>query len=262
MTVRDALSGAGFARSDAEVLLARILQKDRSWLLGHPEYALKEEERERWTAWSTRRRTHEPVAYILGEWEFYGRPFSIDRRALIPRPATEGIIRHALAFLDQPRDATEEVDEKIVVVTRVFQSIKPRVTVDVGTGSGCIAVTFALEKPDVRVVATDVSAEALSLAQENAIKHGVVDRVEFRQGDCLDPIMDLQEPFLLVSNPPYIPQGRVLMKDVADFEPHTALFGGDDGARIVRKIWQQAKSHTFCTGVVMECGVEHAILLA
>ncbi len=214
---------------------------------------------EQWTLfmqWVERRRRHEPVAYITGEQEFYGRLFAVDRRVLIPRPATEGIVRRALQFLRDGLEAEDDVDEGIIVTAKKLkvESEKWKVStlVDVGTGSGCIAVTLALELPQMRVIATDISKDALDVAKINARRHAVFDRMTFKEGSGLDPVLDLTEPFLLVSNPPYIPSGNDLMKDVKDFEPHVALFGGTDGDRISDVIIKQAQEHPFCVGWIME----------
>lgn len=262
MQLAEAIAGASFPRSDAEVLLARILGRDRSWILAHPEYTLTKPEWMLWSNWSQRRRTHEPVAYILGEQEFYGRPFTVDSRVLIPRPSTEGIVRGALSFLTQPEEKEERVDDGIVVITRTFNkptsaaaaSDSPRLMIDIGTGCGCIPVTLAQEQPELRFIATDISSDALTIAEENAKRHNVGRHIEFRQGNLLEPIADVQESFLLLSNPPYIPRGRKLMRDVIDFEPHVALFGGDDGNALAHAIMTAAQQHPYCLGLVLECG--------
>ncbi len=260
MQVRGALTGSGLARADAEVLLARALRRDRAWLLAHDDYALTPDEWTRYGEWVQRRRKDEPVAYITGAQEFYGRPFLVDRRVLVPRPSTEGLVQAALAFLRDGKDTTQEVDEGIIITARRTTLPFHDVTLlaDVGTGSGCAAITLALERPDLRVIATDVSAEALEVAAENAKRLGVSDRVNFRQGDGAKPLLDIAEPFVLVTNPPYIPSGRTLMRDVVDHEPHVALFGGPDGTDLILRLRRDAAAHPFCLGVVMECGTEQA----
>ncbi len=255
MNVSSALSGSNLPAADAEVLLSRILNHDRSWLLAHGDEELRAESWSAFTQWVDRRRKHEPVAYIIGEQEFYGRPFTVDKRVLIPRPATEGVVRSALSMLSGGGDSREVVDEGIVVTAkRIEKSEKRKVTtvVDIGTGSGCIAITLAQERPDLRIIATDISQDALEVAKINARRHGVMDRITFKQGSGLDPVQDLKEPFLLVSNPPYIPSGNDLMRDVKDFEPHVALFGGSDGNGIAQMLIKATQDHPFCTGWVME----------
>ena len=262
MTIKDALQGSGLPSAESEVLLSRILRKDRSWLLSHGEEVLSAEQWKTFTAWVERRRRHEPVAYIVGEQEFYGRPFAVDRRVLIPRPATEGVVRRALQFLEDREDPVDDVDEGITVVAKELRimNYESRIftVVDVGTGSGCIAITLALERPDLKIIATDISPDALDVARRNAVRHGVAERIEFREGSGLDPMKDLTEHFLLVSNPPYIPSGNDLMSDVKDFEPHVALFGGPGGHDVVQMLQHQAKDHPSCIGWVMEYGTVSA----
>lgn len=254
MTIKDALQGSGLPSADAEVLLSRILGQDRSWLIAHVEAELSAEFWSAFTQWVERRRKHEPVAYIIGEQEFYGRQFTVDKRVLIPRPATEGIVRRALQFLQDGLDAVDDVDEGIVVVSKELRIMNKelRIVVDVGTGSGCLAITLALERPDLKIIATDISPDALEVAKINAKRHHVEGRVEFREGSGLEPVQDLTEPFLLVSNPPYIPSGNDLMRDVKDFEPHVALFGGKTGNEIAWDLQKATEAHPFCIGYVME----------
>jgi len=254
MNVKDALRGSGLASADAEVLLSRILGRDRAWLLTHDHDALKPKHWSQFMQWIERRRKHEPVAYIIGEQEFYGRLFTVDRRVLIPRPATEGVVRRALQFLEDGKDAIDQVDSGIVVVAKELgmRNYELRTIVDVGTGSGCIAITLALERPDLKIIATDISADALDVARMNAERHGVEKRITFKEGRGLEPVMDLEEPFLLVSNPPYIPSGNDMMKDVRDFEPHVALFGGGCGDEVRHQLKKEADAHPSCIGWVME----------
>lgn len=256
MTIKDALRGSGLPSADAEVLLSRMLGKDRTWLLGHASDELSGEDWTRFMQWVERRRRHEPVAYIIGEQEFYGRPFTVDRRVLIPRPATEGVVRRALQFLEDRQDAVDDVDVGIIVTAEELRitndELRIPVIVDIGTGSGCIAITLALERPDLHIIATDVSSGALDVAKINAKRHCVTDRIIFKEGSELDPVRDLTEPFLLISNPPYIPSENDLMADVKDFEPHLALFGGDHGNEIAVEIRKTAENHPFCVGCVME----------
>jgi release factor glutamine methyltransferase len=254
MRIADALRNSGLDPADAEVLLAGLLGRDRAWLLAHGDGALPADTLDRWNAARERRQDGEPVAYILGRKEFYGRAFTVDRRALVPRPATEGLIGAALAFLRRPEDAVTSIDAGIVAVSRAFDrpgSENIRSIVDVGTGSGCIAVTLALERPDLAVYASDLGEDALALARENAAALGA--RVAFLQGDGLAPFSLLREPFLLVSNPPYVPSGTPLERDVADYEPHAALFAGTDGLDVLLPLARAAEEHPSCAGMIVEC---------
>ncbi len=260
MTIQEALAGSGIAKADSEVLLSRLLRKDRTWLMAHPEAVLSDADWTVWAQWVERRRAYEPVAYITQQQEFYGRTFYVDKRVLIPRSPTEDLVSLALKFLKNPTDTSAEIDTEIIATARRLQkeiSIdEVKTLVDIGTGSGCIAITLALERPDIRVIATDISEQALEVARINARNLNASDRVTFLQGSGLDPLQDLQEPFIIVTNPPYIPSGRNLMKDVQDYEPHVALFGGKEGKDLIQEILKAADIHPYCMGVVMECGKE------
>ncbi|MDD5103415.1 MAG: peptide chain release factor N(5)-glutamine methyltransferase [Candidatus Peribacteraceae bacterium] len=254
MTIEALIAGSGIPRIEAELLVASALRRDRTWVLAHGDDAVAPVNHRLIESWYARRRSGEPVAYIIGEREFFGRMFFVTPDVLIPRPATEELVRATLAFLDHPQDAVHEADAGIVIVSRVLRSeLHPHIVVDAGTGSGCIAITLALECPEIQVIATDISAEALAVARTNADLHHVTDRVGFLKGKDLDPVRDLREPFLLVSNPPYIPEDRVLQREVMVFEPQQALFGGEDGVNMLRRISDQARQHPFCCGLVMEC---------
>jgi len=187
-----------------------------------------------------RRALGEPVAHLTGEREFYGRTFRVTPDVLIPRPETELAVSEALACLDDRAAAAPA---------------RPAVVVDVGTGSGCIAVTIALERPEARVIATDVSAAAIAIAEDHARRLGVGDRLAFRHGALLagvDPPVDL-----IVSNPPYIASAdrASLAVDVASYEPAVALFAGDDGLSVVRQIVAAAAASLGAGGfLVMEIG--------
>jgi release factor glutamine methyltransferase len=171
-----------------------------------------------------RRARHEPVAYILGFREFYGRRFSVSPDVLIPRPETELLVELALERLDTPESrASHAIDGT------------PRL-LDVGTGSGCIAITVALERPDVRVIATDTSEPALALATGNARAWNVADRVSFVHDSLTGQLAD--EIDVVVSNPPYVPahDRAALSPDVRDYEPAAALFAGADGLDVIRAL--------------------------
>jgi len=214
-----------------------------------------------WFLFVKRRETHEPIAYITGQKEFYGRPFHVDRNVLIPRPSTESLIDAVKAYLDDPKDSMEEIDTEIIVYSKKLQSQKPVILADIGTGSGCIAITLALEYPDQHIIATDISEDALKMAKVNAKHHHMTKRVTFKKGSGLEPLSDVKEPFLLISNPPYIPANQLLMNDVQDFEPHMALFAGEKGTDVLEILLDQAKKHKHCVGVVIECRTDQRDIL-
>ena len=217
--------GASSPDLDAAVLLGHVLGADRATLYTYPERVLAPAELAAFQALIERRLRGEPVAYLTGHREFMGLDFLVDRRALIPRPETELLVEMALA----------EVRRRGEVALSNF------CVADVGTGSGAIAIALAVHEPRLpRIYATDISTEALALAEENARRLGVAERLRFLQGDLLEP---LPEPVdLLVANLPYIaPDGQeILAPDVRDYEPHLALFGADDGLGHIRRLLASA----------------------
>ena len=191
------------AAREAVLLMARALGRDEAAVLAHPEEELAKAAVGRFEDLLSRRLAGEPIAYIFGEREFYGRPFNVDPRVLIPRPETEHLVELALA-LELPA--------------------RPHI-LDLGTGSGCLAVTLACELPEARLTATDISPAALAVARINARRHGVLDRVRLAAGDLARPLA-LRGFDLVVSNPPYVGLGEApyLSIDVREHEPATALF--------------------------------------
>jgi release factor glutamine methyltransferase len=261
MLVRDALTSAGIEAIDAEVLLAAVLQKDRTWSFAHPDDNLDDMHIGEFREFAARRRAGEPIAYILGEKEFYGRTFRVNPSVLIPRPATERLVElalHAMAGGRMPR--TTQIDSGIVAWHHSKESSwsEIRCVADIGTGSGCIAVSMACEEPDMHIIATDISERALHIAEENARLHGVLEQIDFRTGCTLHPLEHNEHPYVLISNPPYIPENTVLEKDVVDFEPHTALFSGPDGTDILSHIISSAHCDPLCRGWMVECREEQA----
>jgi release factor glutamine methyltransferase len=160
-----------------------------------------------------------PLPYIIGEWEFYGNSFKVTPDTLIPRPETEELVEHALAWLSKNPQAKQ--------------------VIDVGTGSGCIAISLALSKPELTIHAVDVSEAALNVAQENANRHGVSDRIQFRQQDLLQN--DSYTYDMIVANLPYIPTETLKELEVAQHEPWLALDGGASGLVLIEKLLQQSK---------------------
>ena len=240
-------------RSDAELLCAYSLDHDRTWLLAHPEALVSPKQADHFLKLLERRQRHEPLAYLLGEKEFYGRTFIVNQTVLIPRPSTEGLIDATLLFLEDGVERVTPIDTDISAVSvRVVDIRNVHTIVDVGTGSGCIAITLSLQRPEFHIIGTDISERALELAQKNAQNLGAQD-IDWKQGDGLSPLADLREPFLVVSNPPYIPEAEVLMPDVQLHEPDVALRGGNDGLRVLQQVTAEAVHHPFCQGFVFEC---------
>jgi release factor glutamine methyltransferase len=250
-------AGIEAPRFEAQLLASRVLGVERAGLLTHPELVIDDSERARYNELLTRRAQHEPVAYLLGEREFYGRSFYVDHRVLIPRPETELLVEAAL----------EEADG-LAAGSWI---------VDVGTGSGCVAITLALELPRVRVVAADLSWEALEVARLNVERDGLADRVRLVQGDLLGWVSEQRPPeehgsrsgavegcdVLVVANLPYIPDETLeqLPADVREYEPRLALDGGPGGTRLVLRLLEQA-SPLGVRGVLAEVDERHATTVA
>jgi release factor glutamine methyltransferase len=246
VAARVALERAGIAaveaRLDADLLARHALGWDlAAWLSRRHDQATSDFER----AYATlieRRLTREPVAYIRGVQEFWGREFAVTPAVLIPRPETELLIEISSAFL--------AAHPKSVVA-------------DLGTGSGCLAITLALEHPAATLYATDLSEAALAVARQNATRWDVADRVQFAQGRYLEGVP--QPIDLIVSNPPYVPlrDRATLQPEVVAHEPALALFGGDDGLRDVRAILEASRHALAPTGLIAcEIGIGQAEALA
>lgn len=203
------------AALDADVLLAHVLGVGKEALFAHPERRLSVAEEERFQALVERRSRGEPVAYLRGFKEFYGLRFLVDPRVLIPRPETEVLV-----------DAAREL-----IAGRALT------VVDVGTGSGAIAVAIAAHERKVRVIATDSSRDALAVAESNALGSGVADRVEFRHGDLLAPITERVD--LVCANLPYLPDASVDRwvgeRSSLAFEPRVAVVAGSDGLAVISR---------------------------
>lgn len=219
---RDVLVRAGLqpvdAAIDAAILARHALGWDRATLLARGREAPPASFQTSFEAFVARRAAREPVALIMGVREFWGLDFEVTRDVLVPRPETEFILEEALAAFPQPA----------------------RRAIDVGTGSGCLAVALCREFPACHVIGTDISAAALAVARRNAARHGVDARLSLLQTDLLAGIRTPVE--LIVSNPPYVPAAAasVLAAEVVEHEPHTALFSGEDGLSAIRALLAQA----------------------
>jgi release factor glutamine methyltransferase len=212
----------------AELLLMRVLDCDRAWLYAHPDHPLTAEQGAAYAALLEQRAAGMPTQYLTGRQEFWGMDFVVTPEVLIPRPETEHVVEVALDRL-----GGRHTDALVVA--------------DVGTGSGCLAVSLARELPGASIVATDISAAALDIARRNAERHGVAERVEFLRMSLLE--LYLRAPSsgeprfdLIVSNPPYIARTEVgqLPREVREYEPHAALFAGETGMEIYAQLIPQA----------------------
>ena len=211
------------ARLEAELMLAHARKCQRINLYTDLDVPLSDDQRSEMRDFVKRRATHEPLAYITGQKEFYGRNFHVGKGVLIPRPETETLIDVCLEHLPQST---------------------PAVIAEVGFGSGCISITLARQRPGLTVYASDISADALPFAQQNVQQHKVEQHVHLLSGDGYEPIRSAYRQRLdgIVSNPPYIRENEMsgLSPDVVRHEPHTALVSGTDGLDLVRRLVSQA----------------------
>ena len=238
MTIADAFAdanqqltqaGVETPRFDAQLLLAWTLKVRREELAREPERSLTEREQIIFAKAVSLRTQRRPLPYITGEAWFYGRAFKINRAVLIPRPETEMLAELALS---------------------ACRDIPAPNFADIATGSGCLAVTLACERPDAQVWATDLSADALTLARKNVVRYGLEDRVLLMQGDLLGPLPHGLRYDVLVSNPPYVTEAEVahLQPEVRDYEPRLALSGlgdaaGTDGTALHRRLLTEAPAY-------------------
>lgn len=214
------------------MLLAHHLKQPPAWLLAHPEYVLSAAVLDKLESDVQRLEEGEPLPYVLGWWEFYGRRFRVTPAVLIPRPETELLVETALSWLAAHPGA--------------------KLAADVGTGSGCIAVSLAAAHPDLTVVASDISSQALQVSRQNAQSLAPASRLHFVQADLFsytDARFDL-----ILSNPPYIPRASLRRLRAAKAEPKLALDGGRDGLDAIRSLLAQASKRLSQPGLLL---VEH-----
>ncbi|MEK7278457.1 MAG: peptide chain release factor N(5)-glutamine methyltransferase [Chloroflexota bacterium] len=251
--VRSALSSSLPPR-EAALLLAHVLGTSREWILAHPEAQLSPEQQAQFESLIAQAQSGTPLPYLLGAWEFFGLRFRVTPAVLIPRPETELLVETALA-----NSKLQTPNSKIA---------------DIGTGSGIVAVTLAVNLPSAEITAIDVSAEALEVAKENALAHRVADRITFIQSDLFSnfklqtPNSKLQRMSfdLICANLPYIATEELRTLPVAEHEPTLALDGGADGLRLVERLLAEAGDYLSPNGALLaEIGAgqaEAAIALA
>jgi release factor glutamine methyltransferase len=232
--------GLDSPRLDAELLLAHAISSTRIKLILESKRPLAPPELGRFRELVRRRRAREPVAYLLGYREFYGRIFRVDARVLVPRPDTETLVDVALRRTH-----------------RVSLSMR---ALDLCTGSGCVAITLARERPTARVVGTDISEGALAVARENALRLGAYNSA-FASGDLFAAIGAAARFDLIVANPPYVPSDEIagLAPEIRDHEPRAALDGGPEGLAMLRRVVAAAPGHLAKAGVLaLEVGAGEA----
>jgi release factor glutamine methyltransferase len=258
-----------------ELLLLHVLGRDRTWLYAHPEEQLSPADAERFFALIARRANGEPTQHLTGKQEFWGLDFEVNPDVLIPRPETEHLIE---VTLDRLALRELRAGRKQTLTGEGLQ------IADIGTGSGCIAIALAKELPGATIYATDISRAALAVAQRNAARHSVGDRIHFLESNLLDkvsivgaryivplqsqcanseshesPVTSHQSPQfdLIVSNPPYIGrrEAATLMREVRDHEPEIALYGGEEGYELYADLITQSAAHLKPGGLlVLELG--------
>jgi release factor glutamine methyltransferase len=232
-------AGVPEARREAGSLLSFILGKDRTFLISHAEDQLGDDAVRRFQESVERRASGEPLQYITGVQDFFGRQFLVTPDVLIPRPETELLVEAALELIDCE-------SEPLIC--------------DVGTGSGCIAVTLLCELRRARAVAVDKSTAALEVARLNARNHEVLDRVEFAESDCFDALDSTRHQFdMVVSNPPYVSAAMIdgLQREVRNHEPIIALSPGGDGLSVIRRLVAESPAFLRKNGhLIMEIGFD------
>lgn len=246
-TATRALTEAGIpdGRREAETLIAHLLNCSRLDLYRSDPLSLNPNQEEAFADLIRRRARREPLQYLLGTQEFWGKEFRVTTETLIPRPETELLIEAVLERFGRPA--------------------LPITLLDLCTGTGCLAVTLATLYPTARILATDLSPAALEVARSNALRHGMAGHIEFLEGNLMEPLGDLglQERFdVIVANPPYIPAGELdrLQPEVSLYEPRLALDGGPDGLDFYRRILADAPELLRPGGrLFLEVGIRQAI---
>ena len=208
-------------RLDAELLLSHVLETSRLQLYLRFEMPVYPEHLAAFRELIKKRVAHAPVSYLTNRKEFFSLDFYVDSRVLIPRPETEVLVENVLQTQETPCQL-----------------------IDIGTGSGAIAISLAVNRPEWEMIATDISADALEVAQKNSVAHGCADRLTFLQGNLFEPLEDLPDPRFdwIVSNPPYVSTAEYpsLLPDVRDHEPESALLAGADGLGVITCILEDA----------------------
>ena len=225
---------------DAQTLLAFSLGRDRIWLIVNYREPISEDVRKGYEALIERRAAGEPLQYITGRQEFFGLDFEVTPAVLIPRPESELIV------------------EEVIRLVSDEEWLSPLI-VDVGTGSGCLAIAIAREIPEAEIIAIDISGEALEVARRNASRNVLADRISFVEGDLLDPLTGRSH--IIVSNPPYISAAEMadLQREVRDWEPQTALTDHGDGLGFYRRLLADAPRHLLPGGyLICEIGYGQA----
>jgi release factor glutamine methyltransferase len=204
---------------EAEVLLSFVLQQPKEYLYAHPENNLTYRQEKNFRHRLGRRAKGEPVAYLTGHKEFFGLDFLVDKSTLIPRPESE------------------------LLIEEVLKNKNVKNIIDIGTGSGCLAIALAKHLPDADIIATDISLPALKIAKQNALRHSVEKQIKFIPGSLLQPIRHLADNTVIIANLPYLNRQQMSEPSIK-FEPATALYGGADGLEYYTKLFRQLTKAT------------------
>ena len=226
------------ASLDAQVLMGHILEKPRSWVLAHPEVRLTQGQEQKLNQALARLQNGEPLPYVLGEWEFFSLEFSVTPSVLIPRPETELLVDQALQWLKSRPN-------------RLLATAKNLYAADVGTGSGCIAISLAVHLPGLQVAAIDSSRAALEVAHANALRHQVLQSLRFLQADLLSSFSKGPIFHLVCANLPYIPQETLPNLRVYGREPTLALDGGPGGLEMIERLLHQTRPRLAPGGLLL-----------
>jgi release factor glutamine methyltransferase len=233
--------GVTEARREAGSLLAHVLEKDRTFLISHAEDLLIDGKLDEFSDYVERRAQGEPLQYITGSQDFFGLQFKVTPDVLIPRPETELLVETAIKLIGDPNSNAY--------------------ICDVGTGSGCIAITLLKQRPFANSVAVDISEAAIRIAEDNASHHSVNERISFVVSDCFQSLAKIPPFDLIVSNPPYVPAEALdgLQREVKDHEPRVALTPGLDGLSVIRRLLQEAADFLKSEGhLLIEIGFDQA----
>ncbi len=227
---------------DAQVLVSHVLDRNRSWVVAHPEFYLSQKKLSELKSLLDRRLANEPLPYLIGHWEFYGLDFQVNPLVLIPRPETELLVDKALEWLHKhPRQ----------------QSV-----LDIGTGSGCIAICLAKAIPEINIIAVDFNDDVLDVARANAQTHKVENQIKFIQSDLFKNISGAFS--LICANLPYIPTNKLKNLSVSKFEPLEALDGGEDGLAFIKRVITESQGKITKPGLLLleiESGQKEDVLL-
>lgn len=214
---------------DAQVLVSHVIDRSRTWVVAHPEFYLSTKHVSLLQNYLNRCLEGEPLPYLLGHWEFFGLEFDVNSSVLIPRPETEQLVEQALDWL------------------KLHPGINK--ALDLGTGSGCIAISLAKNHPDLEITATDIDINALEVARSNAKKHRVEQNIQFVQSDLFGKVDGSFS--LICANLPYIPTLHMAELRVARYEPHSALDGGKDGLDLIKEVIIQSRTRVTHPGLLL-----------